>query len=454
MYCYKDDIVVSRAYHEENAMMQGRNAAELTSDIEQRITDGALQPGDRLPPVRALAAELGVAPNTVAVAYRRLGDRGISVGRGRMGTFVAERPPIMIATDPEVPEDLQDLSSGNPDPDLLPNLGVVLRELSGSTVLYGGRSVNEYLAEQGARLLAADGLPTDDIAVVSGGLDGMERVLQAHLRHGDRVAVEDPGYPPVIELVGALGLVVVPILVDDQGPTPESLAAALDRGVSAVVVTPRAQNPFGSAISHNRAAALRVILDEFPQVLVIEDDHAAGVAGSPLNSVSGGSEHWAHIRSAAKTYGPDVRLALLTGDATTIRRVEGRQRIGPGWVSHVLQRLVASMISDAETDEAVASAAKLYASRRQTMLTALTERGFVAHGASGLNVWVSVPDESAAVRGMEKRGYAVRSGARYRIRSAPGVRLTVAALKASEAGSVADALLESVSDLGPGTRSG
>jgi len=454
MYCYKGGIVLSRVYHEENPMMQGRNAAELTSDIERRITDGALRPGDRLPPVRTLATELGVAPNTVAAAYRRLSERGISVGRGRMGTFVSDRPPIMIATDPEVPEDLHDLSSGNPDPVLLPDLNEALRGLRGPSVLYGARSVNEYLAEQGARLLAADDLPTADIAVVSGGLDGMERVLQAHLRHGDRVAIEDPGYPPVIELVGALGLGVVPIVVDDEGPTPESFAAALDRGVSAVVVTPRAQNPFGSAISNDRAAALRAILGGSPQVLVIEDDHAAGVAGSPLNSLRGQSEHWAHIRSAAKTYGPDVRLALLTGDATTVRRVEGRQRIGPGWVSHVLQRLVASMISDPEAEKAVASAATLYASRRQTMLAALIERGFAAHGASGLNVWVAVPDELAAVRAMEKRGYAVRSGARYRIRSGPGIRLTTAALEAAEIRRVADALNEAVSDLGPGTRSG
>ena len=102
----------------------------------------------------------------------------------------------------------------------------------------------------------------------------------------------------------------------------------------------------------------------------------------------------------------------------------------------------------------VTRAADLYAARRRAMLTALSERGFEVHGASGLNVWVPVPDESTAVTAMEERGFAVRAGNRFRLRSAPGVRLTVASLDEVEAGNVADALHQAVSDLGSGTRSG
>ncbi|MEA3502311.1 MAG: aminotransferase class I/II-fold pyridoxal phosphate-dependent enzyme [Actinomycetota bacterium] len=434
--------------------MRGRTAVELAVDIERRVVDHELLPGDRLPPVRILATELDLAPNTVAAAYRRLGERGIAIGRGRMGTFIADRPPVMLPTAPEVREGLQDLSSGNPDPDLLPDLGSVLRGSGAPTVLYGDRSVDEKLEQRGARLLTADGVSADHLTVVSGGLDGMERVLQAHLRRGDRVAIEDPGYPAVIDLIGALGYVAVPMAMDDDGPQPDSLDTALDRGVAAVIVTPRAQNPFGSAISAARSSVLRSSLDRFPDVLVIEDDHAAAVAGTSMHSIVGGSERWATIRSAAKTYGPDVRLALLAGDQTTVRRVEGRQRLGPGWVSHVLQRLVARMIGDQDINMGVARAAVLYASRRRAMLEALRERGFEAHGASGLNVWVPVPDEAAVERAMERRGFSIRSGGRFRIRSMPGLRLTVAALDEAEAVHVADALRDAVSDLGTGTRSG
>jgi DNA-binding transcriptional MocR family regulator len=434
--------------------MRGRNAAELADDIELRVAHLELSPGDRLPPVRVLAAELDLAPNTVAAAYRRLGERGIAIGRGRMGTFITERPPTMIATDPMVRDGLLNLASGNPDPDLLPDLNDALRASGGSTILYGDRSIDEGLAEQATRLLAADGVSTDHLTVVSGGLDGMERVLQAHLRRGDRVAVEDPSYPPVIDLAGALGLVAVPMAIDDEGPRPESFDGALTSGAVAVVVTPRSQNPFGSAVSADRASILRSMLGEFPNVLVIEDDHAAAVSGSPMHSIATDREHWATIRSAAKTYGPDVRLALLAGDATTVRRVEGRQRLGPGWVSHVLQRLVARMMQDPDVNQKVARAAGLYASRRRAMLDALRAVGLEAHGASGLNVWVPVPDESVAVRTMEEQGIAIRAGSRSRIGSAPGVRLTVASLDESEASDVAAALHRAVSELGPGTRSG
>jgi len=434
--------------------MRGSNAAELAGDIERRVADHELLPGDRLPPVRIVAAELDLAPNTVASAYRRLGERGITIGRGRMGTFVADRPPVMIPSDPRIRHGLRDLSSGNPDPELLPNLNAVLRESGGSTVLYGDRSVDEDLAEHGARLLVADNVLANHLTVVSGGLDGMERVLQAHVRRGDRVAIEDPGYPAVIDLVNALGLVAVPMVIDGEGPQSESFGNALDQGVAVVIVTPRAQNPFGSAISADRASDLRSMLSQSPEVLVIEDDHAAAVAGSAMHSISQDRERWATIRSAAKTYGPDVRLALLAGDATTIRRVEGRQRLGPGWVSHVLQRLVAQMMHDPSISRDVKGAADLYASRRRAMLAELHERGFEAHGVSGLNVWVPVPDESIAVTAMEEQGFAVRAGSRFRVRSAPGVRLTVASLSETEAGNVADALYQAVSDLGLGTRSG
>jgi GntR family transcriptional regulator len=67
--------------------------AQLRDGIAARIASGRLAPGERIPPVRELAAELRLAPNTVAKAYRELEASGHLVGRGRNGTFVAEDPP-------------------------------------------------------------------------------------------------------------------------------------------------------------------------------------------------------------------------------------------------------------------------------------------------------------------------------------------------------------------------
>jgi GntR family transcriptional regulator len=68
-------------------------SAQLRDAIATRVRTGRLAPGERIPTVRALAAELGLAPNTVAKAFRELEASGHLVGRGRHGTFVADDPP-------------------------------------------------------------------------------------------------------------------------------------------------------------------------------------------------------------------------------------------------------------------------------------------------------------------------------------------------------------------------
>lgn len=434
--------------------MRGTNAAELVDDIERQVSEGILQPGARLPPVRTLAAEIGLAPNTVAAAYRRLGERGIVVGRGRMGSFVAARPPVALPAEPDLAAGLRDLARGNPDPMLLPPIPRHAAT-AGKPILYGHDSVDSRLRNLSVRGLGGDGVATDHLAIVSGALDGIERTLQAHLRAGDRIAVEDPAYASVIDLVGALGLVPVPVAIDDEGMRPGALQRVLVGGVSAVVLTPRAQNPYGSALSTSRAEELKAVLAQDLDVLLVEDDHAGAVAGVPfVTLVTADRMKWALIRSAAKSYGPDLRIALLAADATTIRRVEGRQALGPGWVSHMLQRTLAALMDDSSIDTLLANAARTYTDRRIGLIDALAARGITAHGRSGLNVWIPVVDEQAAVSGMRDRGLAVRAGERFRLRSEPGIRITVAALSAAEVPAIAEAVAEVVRGVGHATRSG
>lgn len=418
-----------------------RTAADLVALLEQRIGSGILAPGARLEPVRSLAAELQLAPNTVAAAYRILGDRGLVVGEGRRGTFVAARPPLALALAPAeepVAEGVVDLASGNPDPALLPSLAEALGAVDTTPVLYGHPPVDPQLAAVFRAGFAADGVPADQLAVVGGALDGLERVLGAHLRAGDRVAVEDPGYASVIELLHALGLRPVPVAVDRFGPLPGSLAEALAAGVAAVVVTPRAHNPTGAALDAERAAELRPVLAAAPDVLVVADDHAGPIAGQPYHHLIGddpthGHDHdgaarrWATVRSVAKSLGPDLRLAAVAGDELTVRRVAGRQLVGQGWVSHLLQRVVAAMLSDPATPGLLAAASAAYAGRRAVVVDTLGAAGIEVEGRSGMNVWVPVDDEARVVAGMQRRGYAIRSGARFRLASPPGVRISVAA---------------------------
>jgi DNA-binding transcriptional MocR family regulator len=236
--------------------------------------------------------------------------------------------------------------------------------------------------------------------------------------------------------------VPVPVAVDESGPLPESTQAALRAGAQALIVTPRAQNPFGSALDERRVRELRAVLRARPELLVLEDDHGGAVAGARAHTLCAGAvvERWAVVRSVSKALGPDLRLAFLVGDAATVARIEGRFALGSRWVSHLLQRTVARQLSDASVARQLRAAERTYTERRRALLDALAERELHAHGRSGMNVWVSVPDEEAAAAALLAAGYAVSTGARFRIRSAPALRITTASLRPEEAPRVADAL--------------
>ena len=139
---------------------------------------------------------------------------------------------------------------------------------------------------------------------------------------------------------------------------------------------------------------------------------------------------WATARSVAKALGPDLRLAVLSGDPRTIARVRGRQQCGPGWVSHLLQALVLELWTDTSVQELIEHAAAVYGERRNRLKEALGGYGIAAEGASGLNVWVPVPEEAGVMGALLQRGWVVAPGARYRLASpVPAIRITTATLE-------------------------
>jgi DNA-binding transcriptional MocR family regulator len=134
----------------------------------------------------------------------------------------------------------------------------------------------------------------------------------------------------------------------------------------------------------------------------------------------------------SKSLGPDLRLAVIAGDAVTISRVEGRQALGTGWVSYMLQDTVAELWRDPAVSDLLRRAAGVYANRRQMLISALASRGIPANGNSGLAVWVPVSEETGTTSALLDRGWAVAPGERFRIASPPGIRIGVATLSAVE----------------------
>jgi DNA-binding transcriptional MocR family regulator len=411
--------------------IKGTTAAEIAHSIEGQAQPRPVEGDQQLPTIRELATALRVSPVTVAAAYRLLRTRGLAAGHGRRGTRLraqqSPQPPALRS--PSVADGVVDLTTGNPDPDLLPSTDAALRGLQAGARLYGEPAELRSLVAFATAEFEADGIPSSAVTITSGALDAVERVLREHARPGDRVLVEDPTLPGFLDLLASLDLIPQPCAIDDQGLDPDAFDRALTPQVKAAIVTTRAQNPTGAVISAKSASDLSRLLRRRSHVVLIEVDPVGPVSGVPAVTLTGAPpERWVSVKSTSKFLGPDLRVAIVAGDALTIARVERRQALGVRWVSHLLQRLTLALWSDPSSGRRLARAADLYTQRRTALIDALASHGIAAHGRSGLNVWIPVREETATVQALAERGWGVAAGERFRIRSAPAIRVTTSAL--------------------------
>ncbi|OMC32570.1 transcriptional regulator PtsJ [Mycobacterium sp. GA-1841] len=434
--------------------ISGSTANAIAESIRDLVLRGDFEPGFVLPPIRALAADLEVNRNTVAAAYRQLVAAGVAEGQGRLGTAIARIPEV--DTEHQLEPSLADLASGNPDPDLLPDLRNALAHMSYQPPLYGSSPITADLSAVAATLFDGD-VPAAEIVVTHGAVDAVERVLNSCLTRGDTVAIEDPCFLASIGTVRLNGYRRAPVPLDDHGMTPEGLRAALvDRRARAVILTPRAHNPTGASLSGSRAAELRAVLAEYPEVLVIEDDYLSIVSSAKYHRVTPETtKHWALIRSFGKSLGPDLRLAVVATDVQTAHILGARLRAGKDWVSHLLQAVVARLMSDAEVIEGAKHARDVYAKRSAMLVKSLAEKGISVFGnPDGLNVWIDLPDAnsvSTVVARLAQAGWAVQSSQLFAVdpyRPRHGIRVTSATIDRRTAEKFATELAEILDSLG------
>lgn len=392
--------------------ISGLTAAEIAGSVRDQVASGELAPGAMLPPVRALAAELGVNRNTVALAYRRLVDAGVAETRGRGGTVIAAVPQL-AREGTGLGGDRVDLASGNPDPRLLPDILAAARSGHYRQPLYGVPAVDEALDACARDDFAEDVDQPFRTLVTHGAVDATERLLNAHLTRGDLVAVEDPCFLASIGTLQLNGYRPAPVQVDEEGMRPEGLRAALEAGARAVVCTPRAHNPTGASLTAERAAELRAVLADHPQVLVIEDDHFSAVSTRPYCRITPPTTaRWALVRSVSKFMGPDLRLALVAADTASTVRLEARLSAGTTWVSRLLQHSARELLVDPGVHELRERAREAYAHRSALLLHHLHAHGIeVPYRPDGLNVWVELDvDGRSVVQALAERGWAVLPG--------------------------------------------
>jgi len=392
------------------------SARGLAAAVTRAMRDRVLVDGDRLPPIRTVAEELGLSPTTVSAAWSLLARSGTIRTDGRRGTTVTERqapgsPRYQRALDRHTAFAL-DLSTGVPDPALLPDLDRALGAVTG--VASPGSYLDDPVLPELAAVLRADWpYAAEQLTVVDGAMDGIELATRVLVGFGDRVVVEQPCFPPLLDLLEANGADVVGVAVDEQGMTVDGLRAALSSPVAVVQLQPRAQNPTGVSLTAARARELAELLDGTGTV-VIEDDSAGAIATAEAISLGAYlPDQVLHVRSFAKSHGPDLRLAALSGTAELIGRITALRQLGQGWSSRLLQRLLLALLTDRVAVRQVAASRGEYARRRAGLVDALAAEGIEIGGNDGINIWLPVVDETAAVVRLASRGIGVTPGAPF-----------------------------------------
>ncbi|WP_298346453.1 aminotransferase class I/II-fold pyridoxal phosphate-dependent enzyme [Ferrimicrobium sp.] len=374
----------------------------LTEAFIQLTRDGRLRSGDRLPSIRQLADHLGVSPTTVAASWSHLAQLGLLSSHGRRGSFVTETTRFTPAAARwHFYEDSQsyalDFASGVPDPRLLPSPVASLVHLGSSAISsYLDPPVYPPLVETLAQLVPSRLTESDfDLTIVDGALDAIDRVLAIGPSCHRAVILEEPNFPALYDLVESHGLEIRPVAIDDQGITAAGLRAELAKGgVGAVLLQPRSQNPTGSSLSKQRAAEIAEILGQYPEVMVLEDDHSGLVSGEPLWTMAEvlGSRI-VYILSFSKSHGPDLRLAAVFANPDLITDLNRRRTLGPSWSSKLLQATLNQMLTDPQIQDLTLAAQFAYSERR----AAVADLFQMKATGSGINVWVDTADSLHAL---------------------------------------------------------
>nr|WP_221377658.1 aminotransferase class I/II-fold pyridoxal phosphate-dependent enzyme [Actinoplanes polyasparticus] len=403
------------------------SARGLAEAVGRAVGDGALPPGSRLPPVRRVAAELHMSPTTVSAAWQLLRRSGTIQTDGRRGTVVAtsraDGPGRYRAALRGRSGFALDLSTGVPDPQLLP----ALPALAGPSPAPTSYLDEPVLPELAALLRDRWPYLPDRLAIFDGAMDAVDHVACSLLRIGDRAVVENPCFPPLLDLLEFLGVQPIAAATDAEGMLPDSLAAALDHRPAAVFLQPRAHNPTGASWSAPRAAALAAALAASPQVYAVEDDSAGDVSSAPLHSLGAHlPRQTIHVRSFAKSHGPDLRLAAVAGPAAALDPVLERRLLGQGWTSRLLQHVLLTLLTDPASVAAVRAARDEYARRRHLIVSALRRQGLPQPAGDGLNLWLPVRDEPAALISLASNGIAAAAGTAFTVTPTdPHLRVTV-----------------------------
>lgn len=376
------------------------------------ILDGSWPAGTKLPSSRVLAEELRVSRNTALHALELLVADGWATARRGAALHVSSEAPTplphLMARPPRaMPQAPIPFEMGRQATDSFPRerwsrLQKEVWAEPGPEMLYGAdaggwpalrRAIANYVAS--ARGLAID---PDQVIVLSSTQAAIDLVTRAVGRPGDRVWVEDPGYPLAYQLFRMNGLSPVAVPVDEKGlMVDQGIARAADARF--VYVVPACQFPTGHAMAPERRSAL-LEWAKSAQAWIIEDDwewHAwFGDALPPpaLRSHAGGGRV-IYLQTFNRTIFPGLRIAFLIAPTELVGQLlETHERMNGG-PNVPVQATLARFIEDGLYAAHLRVTRAAYEERRAALLAALADLppGFAPRlGRGGLHIVIGIPD--------------------------------------------------------------
>lgn len=386
---------------------------QLRRQLVEAVEQGRLLPGERLPPSRQLARDLGIARGTVVDVYDQLVHDGYLTARVGSGTRVAALPERAQAElVPSARAPMYDLRPGGPDLSAFPRTawamatGHVLRTLPdaelgyvepwGTAALRG--QLERYLAR--TRHVIAD---ADAIVITSGVTQALTLTCRVLRDRGHQLlAVEDPSNAIQRDVLGRDGLSIVNVPVDEHGLDVAALARS---GARAVLVTPAHQYPTGAVLTADRRDALLrwarahdgvVVEDDYDAEFVRARDSTRPLQADDPNRVL-------HTSSISKTLAPGVRLGWLVVPAELRAPLLEAKRDDDFGTDVLSQHVLAHLIESGAYDRHLRRQRLVYAMRRTALvaeLGRLLPDWQVRGAAAGLHLWLQPPgafDEAAVV---------------------------------------------------------
>ena len=409
--------------------MRTPSAVGIVRAVALLAAQGDIAPGDRLPTIRGLAKGLGVSSSTVGEAWRTLAAQGILDTQGRRGTFLREvtgHEPVrhfrhVFGADVRI-----DLSTGYPDPELLPDLRPFLR-----TLIEGPRyeGYPELTMEPELANLLRSLWPFTPQALTLGtdALITIGELLPVLTHYGDRVVIGTSEFAPYLDLFERFGLECIAVPQDEHGLDVNAVAEAVRAGATLTLVQPRVHNPTGLVMSPDRLERIaKVCRDNDSRILEI--DHFGRLGSSPSMSAAHTAPlQTVHIRTFSKDLHPDLRVCAFAGPPDVVERVQQR-RIGGSWISCVNQRLLAAMLASPDVPPMVLASKTIYDTRRNTFIDALNAHSVAVESRDGFNVWVPVKSEQAALIYLASRGISAAPGSPFQSGrdGSPHIRVSIA----------------------------